>query len=84
MAAVLRRNTPGDVTLRAARMPPATTPLGLPTYPRAGRAPRPGANRRPRLELTRLTLPRRGYAQSHLDLVAEKVSCLDDRAAAAL
>lgn len=38
----------------------------------AGRDER-GANRHPRLELVRLTIPRRVYTNSHLDVVAESV-----------
>ena len=39
----------------------------------AGRDPETGENRHPKLELVRLTIPRRVYTQAHMDVVAESV-----------
>ncbi len=44
----------------------------------AGRDSETGENRYPKLELTRLTIPRRVYTQAHMDVVAESIKAVYD------
>jgi tyrosine phenol-lyase len=48
----------------------------------AGRNATTGDHNRPKLELTRLTIPRRVYTQAHMDVVAESVKAVFDARAA--
>jgi len=45
----------------------------------AGRNKNTGEHNRPKLELVRLTLPRRVYTQAHMDVVAESVADVYER-----
>jgi tyrosine phenol-lyase len=47
----------------------------------AGRDPETGDHHRPKLELTRLAIPRRVYTQAHMDVAAESVRAVWDRRA---
>ncbi|HRD53745.1 MAG TPA: tyrosine phenol-lyase [Flavobacteriales bacterium] len=47
----------------------------------AGRDPETGDHRYPKLELVRLTIPRRAYTQAHMDVVAESVQRVFERRA---
>jgi len=49
----------------------------------AGRDPVTGGHHYPKLELTRLTIPRRVYTQAHMDVVAESVKAVYDSRASA-
>ena len=46
----------------------------------AGRDPKTGEHRFPKLELVRLTIPRRVYTQAHMDVTAESVAAVSPTA----
>lgn len=45
----------------------------------SGRDPKTGENRYPKLELVRLTFPRRVYTQSHIDVMVESIADVFDK-----
>jgi len=47
----------------------------------SGRDPKTGENRRPKLEMVRVTIPRRVYTQAHMDVTAETIAEVYDRRA---
>ncbi len=49
----------------------------------AGRDPKTGSHHQPKLELVRLTLPRRVYTQAHMDVTAESVLTVYEKRAGA-
>jgi tyrosine phenol-lyase len=49
----------------------------------AGRNAKTGDHYRPKLELTRLTIPRRVYTQAHMDVIAESVKAVYEQRASA-